>query len=355
MSLRVQKLKQAMFAEERFASIEQAKIVTDVYRAHDGLPRNILRALALKEALARIEIKITEGERIVGNRTTGVRAGVIFPESGLSWVDREIESLPTRPQDPFHIRQEDIKAFHEEIFPFWKGKTLEDILDERIGDEMRAIGKVAKINQTDHAQGHICPNTERWLKYGPAGLIAEAKAAREQHPEKAGFYDGLILSLEGACLFMRRYAALAREMAQTSPRKEELLEVARVCDALSERAPESFREAVQASWFLYVILQMESNASSFSPGRMDQYLYPYYEKDIASGTLTQEDALELIECLFLKFNQIVYLRSSASAKYFAGFPIGFNVAIGGQDEAGKSAENELTYLFLRAQEHLLLP
>ena len=355
LSLRVQKLKQAMFAEERFASIEQAKIVTDVYRAHDGLPRNILRALALKEALARIEIKITEGERIVGNRTTGVRAGVIFPESGLSWVDREIESLPTRPQDPFHIRQEDVKAFHEEIFPFWKGKTLEDILDERIGDEMRAIGKVAKINQTDHAQGHICPNTERWLKYGPAGLIAEAKAAREQHPEKAGFYDGLILSLEGACLFMRRYAALAREMAQTSPRSEELLEVARVCDALSERAPESFREAVQASWFLYVILQMESNASSFSPGRMDQYLYPYYEKDIASGKLTQEDALELIECLFLKFNQIVYLRSSASAKYFAGFPIGFNVAIGGQDEAGKSAENELTYLFLRAQEHLLLP
>jgi formate C-acetyltransferase len=100
---------------------------------------------------------------------------------------------------------------------------------------------------------------------------------------------------------------------------------------------------------------MESNASSFSPGRMDQYLLPYYEKDIASGALTHESALELIECLFLKFNQIVYLRSSGSAKYFAGFPIGFNVAIGGQDEAGKTAENELTFLFLRAQEHLLLP
>ena len=123
-----------MFSEERFASVEQAKIVTNVYRAHGDLPRNILRALALKEALAKIEIRITEGERIVGNRTTGVRAGVIFPESGLSWVDREIESLPTRPQDPFAIRQEDVKAFHEDIFPFWKGRTLEDILDERIGD-----------------------------------------------------------------------------------------------------------------------------------------------------------------------------------------------------------------------------
>ena len=355
LSLRVQTLKQIMFAEERFASVEQAKIVTDVYRAHADLPRNILRALALKEALAKIEIRITEGELIVGNRTTGVRAGVIFPESGLSWVDREIESLPTRPQDPFQIREEDIRAFKEEIFPFWQGKTLEDILDERIGDEMRAIGKVAKINQTDHAQGHICPNTERWLRCGPAGLIEEARAERERHPERADFYEGLILSLEGARLFMRRYAALAREMAKASLRKEELLEIARVCDALSERAPESFREAVQASWFLYVILQMESNASSFSPGRMDQYLFPFYEKDIASGALTSEAALELIECLFLKFNQIVYLRSSGSAKYFAGFPIGFNVAIGGQNEAGASAENELSYLFLRAQEHLLLP
>lgn len=355
LSIRVQKLKETMFAEERFMSIEQAKIVTDVYRDNPGLPRNMLRALALKEALGRIEIRITQGERIVGNRTTGVRAGVIFPESGLSWVDREIETLPTRPQDPFQVRQEDVAAFKNEIFPFWKDKTLEDILDERIGPEMRAIGKVAKINQTDHAQGHICPDTERWLQSGPKGLIDVAKADRERHPDNAGFYDGLILALEGAQIFMRRYAALAQEMAETSVQKEELLEIARVCDALAERAPQSFREAVQASWFLYVILQMESNASSFSPGRMDQYLYPFYEKDIASGALSNEQALELVECLFLKFNQIVYLRSSSSAKYFAGFPIGFNVAIGGQNEVGEPAENELTFLFLRAQEHLLLP
>lgn len=353
--LRIQKLKEAMFAEERFASIEQAKIVTEVYRAHGDLGRNLLRALALKEALSRVAIRITPGELIVGNRTTGVRAGVIFPESGLSWVDREIETLSTRAQDRFQVRPEDIAEFRNEIYPFWQGKTLEDILDERIGGEMRAIGKVAKINQTDHAQGHICPDTERWLAYGPAGLIVLAKEAKEQNPENAAFYDGLILSLEGAQIFIRRYAALAREMAVRSSDKEELLAISRVCDALAEREPRTFREAVQASWFLYVILQMESNASSFSPGRMDQYLYPYYQKGIESGEITREDALELIECLFLKFNQIVYLRSSGSAKYFAGFPIGFNVAIGGQDAAGQPAENELSFLFLRAQENLLLP
>jgi len=352
---RVQKLKDELFAEQRYMSVEQAKIVTDVYRVHSNLPRNILRALALKEALNRIEIGIAPGELIVGNRTTGVRVGVIFPESGLSWVDREIESLPTRPQDPFQVRLEDVEAFKSEIFPFWQGKTLEDVLDERIGDEMRAIGKVAKINQTDHAQGHICPDTARWLQYGPSGLLKQARQAQKQHPENHDFYEGLAIALEGASQFMLRYATLARVMAVTSESSAELLEIARVCEKLAVQPPETYREAVQASWFLYVILQMESNASSFSPGRMDQYLYPFYARDIERGTLSQEEALEITECLFLKFNQIVYLRSSSSAKYFAGFPIGFNVAIGGQDERGGSAENELTFLFLRAQEHLLLP
>ena len=133
----------------------------------------------------------------------------------MAGVDREIEGLPTRPQDPFQVRAEDVAEFKNEIFPYWQGKTLEDVLDERIGGEMRAIGKVAKINQTDHAQGHICPDTQRWLTYGPSGLIELAQAAKQEHPQQAEFYDGLILSLEGAKIFMRRYAALARELAKT--------------------------------------------------------------------------------------------------------------------------------------------
>ena len=350
---RVARLKDEMFEEERFASIEQARIVTDVYRANPSLPRNLLRATALKEALARIDIRITPGELIVGNRTSGVRAGVIFPESGLSWVDKELETLPARPQDKFGIRQQDIEEFRRSILPFWEGATLEDKLSEAVGDEMAAIGKVVKINQTDHAQGHICPNTADWLKYGPAGIRDMAVAKKTANPENAGFYDGMIIALDGACIFMRRYAQLARAMADSQ--SVELLEVARICDGLAERAPVTYREALQSVWFLYVILQMESNASSFSPGRMDQYLYPYYKKDIDAGLITSADALELTECLFLKFNQIVYMRSSSSAKYFAGFPIGFNVAIGGQDENGNDASNDLTYIFLKAQEHLLLP
>lgn len=100
---------------------------------------------------------------------------------------------------------------------------------------------------------------------------------------------------------------------------------------------------------------MESNASSFSPGRMDQYLYPYYKEDIEKEIISEQDALEIIECLWLKFNRIVYLRNQHSAKYFAGFPIGFNIAIGGVDENGDDIYNNLSLLILRAQYHLGLP
>ena len=352
---RVTSLKEAMLTEERFVSIEQARIVTDVYRANPSLPRNLLRALALTESLAGIDISITPGELIVGNRTGGVRAGVISPESGLRWVDRELENLPARPSDNFRIRREDIKEFRRDILPFWKGRTLEDKLDEIMGEEMAAIEKVVKINQTDYSQCHISPNTAGWLKLGPAKLREIALEKEAAIPEKAYFYEGIAIAMDGVLIFIRRYADLARKMAASADDPRELLEVARICDKLSSEPPDTFHEAIQSVWFLYVVLHMESNASSFSPGRIDQYLYPYYLGDIHDGRLTVANALELVECLFLKFNQIVYMRSSLCTGYFAGFPIGFNLAVGGQDFIGEDATNELSYIMLRAQEHLLLP
>ncbi len=356
MSKRIGKLKTSMLAEDRYASIEQALIVTEVYKQNEDMPVNLKRATSLYASLKQIDIRIDPGELIVGNRTAGVRGGVIFPESGLSWVDAEIEDLYTRPQDKFRVRPEDISTFREQILPYWQGKTLEDKVEEEIGSVKREIGKVAKINQTDHAQGHICPNTAKWLELGPAGLLAQARGKLEScSEEKQSFYQSVVVALEGAILFIGRYEALAQSLAETTADpilQAEYLSVAEVCARLQTEPPANLHQALQSLWFLYVILQMESNASSFSPGRMDQYLYPYFTHDIEHGVLTMDTALELIECLWLKFNQLVYLRSSSSAKYFAGFPIGFNVAIGGQDENGADASNELSYLFLRAQEHL---
>ncbi|MEH2957240.1 formate C-acetyltransferase/glycerol dehydratase family glycyl radical enzyme [Candidatus Merdisoma sp. JLR.KK006] len=354
-SERIARLKEEMLEEPRFASIEQARIVTESYQETEGEPRCIQRAKALKAALLRIEIRIEPEERIVGNRTSGVRGGVVFPETGASWVDREFETLPTRSQDKFQVRKEDIEAFRRDIMPYWKGRSLEDQVRAAVGPQVDAIAKVVKVNQKDHSQGHICPNTKKWLKLGPAGIREEAKEHLNQAADEKqrDFYRSVIISMEGASAFMERYAALAEKKYQET-KKENLLEVAAVCRKLAAAPAETYQEAVQATWFLYVILQMEGNASSFSPGRMDQYLYPYYENSRRQG-MTLEDALELTECLWLKFNQLVYLRNSNSAKYFAGFPIGFNVAIGGQNEDGSDASNELSYLFLQAQSHLLLP
>ena len=348
-----------MLAEPRFLSIEQAAIVTEYYKANPDKPRNIQRAESLAETLRRIEIRIDPLELIVGNRTSGVRAGVVSPEAGISWLDDEIEQLPVRPQDTFEVRPEDTATFRRDILPFWKGKSLEDKVKDALGDEIAAIGKVAKINQTDHAQGHICPDTKGWLAKGPRAIRDDAVArAAKAAPEKCNFYRGMAIALNGAIDFMGRYAALARTMAADQAHAEHrtnLEEIARVCDKLSREPPSTFREAVQALWFLFVLLQAESNASSFSPGRADQYLFPYYERDIDAGTLNDAEALEIIETLWLEFNQIVYLRNSSSAKYFAGFPIGFNVAIGGLDVRGEDASNELSFLFLHAQAHIGLP
>lgn len=358
MSQRIQILKDKMLSAPRYASIEQARIITRVYQENEHLSIPKKRALSLKVAMEELEIGFEKEELIVGNRTKGVRYGVVFPESGCSWVNNEFETLPTRPQDQFHVKEEDIQEFREKIYPYWKGKSMEDVIKHHGGQEIQSIAKVVKINQKDHAQGHICPDSALWLKMGPLGIMNQAqeklKTCEESQKE---FYECAVLVMQGACTFMKRYHDMIMENIDEveEPYQQSLRTVANNCLNLTKRPPETFHEAVQSLWFLFVLLHMESNASSFSPGRIDQYLHPYYQKDIESGKISMEDALDILECLWLKFNQIVYLRNQNSAKYFAGFPIGFNIAIGGEDENGNDTYNELSLLCLQCQYDLGLP
>lgn len=354
---RIEVLKTRMLEQPRYVSIEQALIITKTYQEHETDSKQVKRAWSLYNALTQIEIGIEPEELIVGNRTKGVRYGVVFPESGISWVDREFETIPTRPQDKFLVHPEDIETFRKVIVPYWKGKSLEDIVHQRIGDEISEISKVVKINQTDHAQGHICPNVKEWLELGPAGVIAKAeKNLVGANASQQEFYRCVILVMQGVQKFMQRYADLLEEKADSYPKyTASMRELAKICQNLQNRPVQSFHEALQSTWFLFVVLHMESNASSFSPGRLDQILYPYYQKDLAEKKMDDDQALEMIECLWLKFNEIVYLRNKNSAKYFAGFPIGFNVAVGGQDENGNDASNALSHLLIQAQEDIGLP
>jgi len=359
MTDRIATLRDTIMSEPRYASFEQARIITETYRANQGEARVILRALSLAESLRRISIRIDAGEIIVGNRTEGIRTGVVFPEAGISWLEREIDTLETRDQDKFRVRPEDAEYFRETLLPYWGGNTLEAGIVARMGDEISAMSKVVKINQKDHAQGHIIPGVRTWLDRGPAGLLAgvrERMAAAEEGRRE--FLRAVEITLEGARAFMLRHAELAAELRNRPAYRlysAELQETARICRKLADRPPDTFHEAVQSLWFLFVILQMESNASSFSPGRLDQLLYPYFRSDLEAGKLDLDRALEIIESLWLSFNKIVYMRNASSARYFAGFPIGFNVALGGKNPDGSDSANLLSFLCLKATEHLGLP
>ena len=174
MSPRIKNLKEKMLSDKRYASIEQALIITETYKQNEDKPIIIKRALALKNSLSKLEIGVENEELIVGNRTKGVRYGVVFPESGSSWIDIEIETLPTRAQDKFNVKSEDIEKFRKIIKPYWEEHSLEDVIRKRFGKEIDEIAKVVKINQKDHAQGHICPNCKEWLELGPEGIKQKA-------------------------------------------------------------------------------------------------------------------------------------------------------------------------------------
>jgi pyruvate formate-lyase/glycerol dehydratase family glycyl radical enzyme len=355
---RVARIKERLIHADREIDIERARYTTESYKLTEGQPIAVRRAKMLLHLVRRISITIQPDELIVGNRATLPRMGVIAPEGAVDWVDQELEILPTRPQDRFNIRPEQIRELREEVFPHWRGRTLENVVAARVpSDVNRAVlGKAFSLNQTDHAQGHILPDVEGWLRLGVKGLRDKVEAARSRvetlSSEQDAFFDAALIALQAAQEFMSRYAELARLLAIQSDdetRRKELKRIAEVCEWLSHNPARDFRDALQAVWFLFVLLQVESNASSFSPGRFDQYVLPYLQRDLDSGALTLPQAQELLELLWLKFNEVVLLRSSSSARYFAGFPIGFNVAIGGQLSDGRDATNYLSYMCLRAQ------
>jgi pyruvate formate-lyase/glycerol dehydratase family glycyl radical enzyme len=355
----VARIKGRLLRNERQIDVERARYTTQSYRATEGQPMPIRRARMLLHLVRQMSIAIDPGELIVGNRSLLPRMGVIAPEGAVAWVDRELETLATRPQDQFNIQPDQIRELREEVFPYWRGKTLEDMVALCVPAEVKGAVevKVFTLNQTDHAQGHILPGVESWLRLGVRGLREKVIAARDRAGtdltiKERVFYDAALIALQAAQEFMARYAGLARREVGRIGKESlgrELERISAVCDWISENPPRDFWEALQSVWFLFVLLQIESNASSFSPGRFDQYMLPFLERDLALGHLTLPEAQRLLEHLWLKFNQIVLLRSSASARYFAGFPIGFNIVLGGQLPDGGDATNFLSYMCLRAQ------
>jgi len=364
---RIARLRERVLATKRRVYVEPAHLITESYKRTEGEPIILRQAKAFRHVVRGMALAIHPDELIVGNRSPLPRMGVITPSAAVGWIDEELDRLPTRPWDCFDVQPEEIRELREEIFPYWRGKTLEDRVAEAIPVEVQEARdcKLFTLHQTDHAQGHIIPNVAKWLHQGPASLRADAIRARNRWPQQPGltqqqadFYEAAVITLEAASEFMNRYGDLALELARQegSPeRRRELQRIGGNCHQLAVSAPEDFWQALQSLWFLWTLLEVEANASAFSPGRVDQYLNPFLLRDLQEGRLALAEAQELLDCLWIKFNEVVLLRHSDSARYFAGFPIGFNLVVGGQTAEGHDATNLLSFVCLQAQADVGLP
>jgi formate C-acetyltransferase len=358
MTNRTQRLKESLFAQPREISLERALLYTASHKQTAGEPVLLRRAKATAWILDHVQISIREDELIAGNRTVKPRAGIVSPEMDPYWLLNELDGFASRPQDRFAISEEDKRIYREALFPYWEKRSMKDFINARMTDEVKAAvsTQIFSVNQTDKGQGHIIIDYPRLLNNGLAALVAELRAAAESAPCNH-FYQAALILLEASQRHILRYALLADEMAAAcsdARRRQELAAIAAISRHNAVLRPEDFYQACQLFWYMNIILQHESNASSLSLGRFDQYMLPFYQTSLNRG---QDPAFlqELLESLWVKCNDIVLLRSSSSARYFAGFPTGYTALLGGLSETGRSAVNVLSFLALDAYQEVRLP
>ena len=357
MTNRIPRLKNALFANPREISLERALLYTASHQQTEGEPVILRRAKATAHILDHVEIAIRDEELIAGNRTVKPRAGIMSPEMDPYWLLKELDQFATRPQDRFEISDEDKQTYREVLYPYWENRSMKDFINSQMTEEVKAaVGtQIFSVNQTDKGQGHIIIDYPRLLNNGLGALVAEMRE-RCARDTRNTFYAAAIILLEASQRHILRYAALAEELAQSSDatRREELLAMADISRHNAQHKPQTFWQACQLFWYMNVILQYESNASSLSIGRFDQYMLPFYQASLTQG---DDPAFlkELLESLWVKCNDVVLLRSTSSARYFAGFPTGYTALLGGLTENGRSAVNVLSFLCLDAYQSVQLP
>lgn len=354
---RIQRIKDNLFKEERQISLERALLYTESHKQTAELPVILRRAKAVAHIMNHVEISIREGELLIGNRTVRPRSGILSPEMDPYWIMKEIDTIDSRPQDQFVFAEADKTVYREELFPYWKGNSMKDFITGQITDDINKALKdeVFKLNQTDKGQGHIIMDFPAILSHGIQYYLDILDKKISEQPENDFFKAGHIVFSAMKNHFLR-YSELAKQMAETEEetRAAELRIISDMCIKLSTEKPDSFYEALQLLWMVSIVGQYESNASSLSLGRMDQYMYPFYKKSIDEG-VSEAFLYEVLGDFYVKTNDVVLLRSESSAKCFAGFPTGYTVVLGGLNEYGHASVNPLSYLMLELYHEILLP
>ena len=366
---RMAAFREEVLDEKPYIDAERAVLATQAYKENQNQPRVMVRALMLQKILENMSIYIEDKSLIAGNQATKNTNAPIFPEYTMEFVMNELDLFEKRDGDVFYITEE-TKQQLRDIDPFWENNNLRARGEALLPDEVSVFmetgvfGMEGKLNAGD---AHLAVNYERILSEGLKGYekrTKELKAAldftKPESIDKNVFYKAVLIVIEAVHNFAERYSKLAENMALTendAKRKEELLEISKICAKVPYEPASSFREAVQSVWFIQLILQIESNGHSLSYGRFDQYMYPYYKADMDKELLTEESALELLTCLWIKTLTINKVRSQAHTLSSAGSPMYQNVTIGGQTTDKKDAVNELSFTVLKsvAQTRLTQP
>ena len=366
---RMKEFREEVLDEKPYIDAQRAILATLAYKENLNQPRVMVRAKMLEKVLDNMSIYIEDKSLLAGNQATKNRNAPIFPEYTMEFVMNELDQFEKRDGDVFYITEK-TKEQLREIAPFWQNNNLrargEALLPEevRVFMETGVFGMEGKLNAGD---AHLAVNYERILKDGLRGYekrVKEYKATLDltnpDNVDKYCFYNAVLIVLEAVRNFANRYSVLAKDLAEkelNQERKIELLEISRICSKVPYEPAETFQEAVQSVWFIQLILQIESNGHSLSYGRFDQYMYPYYDRDIKNGTIKESEALELLTCLWIKTLTINKVRSQAHTLSSAGSPMYQNVTIAGQTTDKKDAVNDLSFLVLKsvAQTRLTQP
>jgi len=347
--------------------IERAYWMTKSYIETESEPTILRRAKALKKILENMTIGIDDGELIVGKATSKKVGSPLFPELVWNYLEELVLS---------DYLTEEERAKLKEIIPYWKGKSLGDLVRSRLPknymDIMEVIGAGIKPLEyfTVTHLAHCCPNYElvitkglNWIKKQVEEEIAKLDLTKIEDVQKLTFLKAVDISIEATIAFAKRYAALAKSLAEKeadAQRRDELENIARICEWVPANPARSFHEALQSLWFVYICLAVEGLAAGISFGRMDQYLYPFYKKDLEEGKLTKEQARELIALFYIKMNELAFHFPGAPVSTLekgvrAGSETTLSViTLGGVTREGLDATNELSYLFLEAEEEVKL-
>lgn len=364
---RIKRLVDHLYAKMPEIEAARAELITESYQATEGRPVVMRKALAFDHILRNLPIIIRPEELIVGSTTIAPRGCQTYPEFSYEWLEAEFETVERRSADPFYI-SDDTKKRLLKADAYWKGKTTSELATSYMAPEtLRAMKHnfFTPGNYFYNGVGHVTVQYEMVLAAGLAGVKEKVKKEMEgcnlgdaDYATKMCFLESVLISCDAVIAYANRYALLAEEMAareENRNRKQELNTIAAICRRVPEYPASSFQEACQSFWFIQQVLQIESSGHSISPGRFDQYMYPYYEKDLKAGSLTREYAQELLDCIWVKLNDLNKCRDAASAEGFAGYSLFQNLIVGGQTVNGRDATNDLSFMCITASEHVFLP